>query len=286
MIRPCVPATGTNLHVRHETTMTFSRLSSACALASTSCWTGGCDFDTALSPRIHVPVVVDSGGLRPSQTDLGYTIALTRLRVVIDTIEMTTEGEQHAALWPLRGLGELLVPTARAHPGHDAGGEILGELRGRFVVDWLDDGALLGEAELLHARYTGVNFTFTQAQASDGIPEGDPLLGHTIDVAGTATRNGHTWAFDAIVDQDAGRRMVGGVFEHDVDEGSDDLVLGLRVLLEDPFEDDDLFDGVEFAALDEDGDGRVTLIPETDPWNRVRRALQVHDHYALVARTD
>lgn len=42
-------------------------------------------------------------------------------------------------------------------------------------------------------------------------------------------------------------------------------VLGVRLLTKDPLEGDTLFDGIDFGALDYDGDGQLTLAEEGSP---------------------
>lgn len=252
----------------------------------------GCDSEQA--PRVTLPVVVDGDGVIPFESDLGYQVTITTLRVAFDNVEFTSGGEMHASL--LRrvghGLGELIVPTAYAHPGHYAGGEVAGEMPGRFVVDWLDDGASLGDAELLGATYTGANFVFTRATADDGIPADDPIIGHTMEVAGTATRDGTTWTFHGFVDEEDGKRVVGLPINTDVAQGivdfevdaSTNVTLGLQVLMVDPFEPDTAFDGIDFAAADADGDGDVPLVVGEAPNNLLLRQLQVHDQYRVSIR--
>ncbi len=244
-----------------------------------------CDFDSALAPRVELDVVVDGQGVAAHTNDLGYIVELSRCRVAVDTVEFTTDGETHAAASKpmLDSLYELVVPTAYAHPGHYAGGEIVGELAGRFVFDWREDGQILGEATMLAAEYTGANFTFAQAKQTDGIEADDAILGHTFDIAGVATYEGQTVTFEVQLDQDEDRRIVGMPFELTVDEDSDETI-GLTLQLEDPFESDTAFDGIDFLSLDEDGDGHVVFVEGTEAHNRLRRNLQAHDHYGTRIR--
>lgn len=245
-----------------------------CALAL--CSLAGCDLDSELAPRVTLPVVVDGSGTGELTNAEGYTIRLTTLRVAFENVEFTTSGEMHAALWG--PVLDLLVPTAYAHPGHYAGGEVVGEMDGRFVVDWLVDGAALGDATLLAATYQGANFVFTRARGGDGIASDDPLVGHTFEIAGEAARDGQTWTFRVFVDEDEGRRVVGLPFDLEVDEDTDET-LGLRMQLVDPYEGDTVFDNLDFATLDDDGDGAIVVAPGTDSYNLLLKQLQVHDHY-------
>ena len=246
---------------------------------------GACDFDSELAPRTFLPVVIDGSAVVTVQNDLGYSVEPERCRVALETIEFTTEGEQHASLpariW--RQLEPLAIRTAHAHPGHEAGGEVVGELPGRFVFEWRQDGVELGEAELLQTRYTGANFTFTRAEAGDRLEPDDPMIGHTFDIAGVARRDGQSWTFQLVLDQDEDRRVVGLPLDLDVDDGTQD-VLALSLALQDPVEGDTVWDGLDFAALDEDGDGHVVIDAGTEAYNRVRRNLQAHDHYGVTLR--
>jgi hypothetical protein len=222
--------------------------------------------------------------MAPVSTDLGYEVELERCRVAIETFEFTTDGEMHARATPNWGLlSDLFVPTAHAHPDHYAGGEVVGELSGRFVFDWRSDGKPLGDATLLEAAYTGMNFTFARAEFGDGVAADDPILGHSFDVAGTASRDGQIVRFEFVVDQDEGRRIVGAPFDLDLGPSAD-ATLGVRFDLVDPKELDTVFDGIEFFALDPDGNGHAVIEEESAEINRLRRNLQVHDHYAVTVR--
>jgi hypothetical protein len=253
---------------------------------------GGCDSEQAV--RVMLPVVVDREAPVAFDTDLGYRIELTKFRAAFDNVEFTTSGEMHASLGERvrRGLSDLVVPTAYAHPGHYAGGEVIGEMQGRFVVDWLVDGATLGDAELLTGTYTGANFVLTRARLGDGIPAGDPIIGHTFEIEGTATRDGQTWTFHGFIDEEDGRRVVGlPVGEEISADGTEfeitkttDITFGLQLLFVDPFENDTAFDAIDFAAADEDGDGDITLPDAAEATNHLVRTLQTHDHYAVRIR--
>ena len=59
----------------------------------------------------------------------------------------------------------------------------------------------------------------------------------------------------------------------------------------DPLEMDTLFDGVDFAALDRDGDGRIQIAPDSSDeetvaaYNAIRRTFQTHDHFVVQPRS-
>lgn len=240
-----------------------------------------CDLDSTQAVRIQVPVVVDGSGMVDFTNDQGYAIRVTTMRVAFDNVELTSSGEMHASL--VQRLGDLVIPTAYAHPGHYAGGQVIGEMNGRFVVDWLKDGATLGDATMLEGNYDGANFVFTRARAGDGIDVDDPILGHTIEIAGEATRDGTTWTFHGFIDQDEGRRVVGLPLALDLREG-DDVELGLQMLMLDPFEADTALDNLDFVVLDPDADRHVELEAGDAAYNTLVKQLQVHDQYEVTLR--
>ncbi|MBX7082028.1 MAG: hypothetical protein K1X88_22670 [Nannocystaceae bacterium] len=254
-----------------------------------------CGLDSQQAPQVQLSVVVDGSGMGAFDNDLGYHIEITTMRVAFDNVEFTTGGEMHASLLHRVGgaLQELVIPTAYAHPGHYAGGEIAGEMDGRFVVDWLADGTEVGTATMLATRYNGANFVFTRATAND-VPAGDPLLGHTMQLAGTATRDGATWSFHGFIDEEEGKRVIGLPIGDDLEAGAEtphfdvdgdtDVALGLQMLMVDPFEPDTAFDKLDFAELDGDGDGDVELVVGEAANNLILRQLQVHDQYAVSIR--
>lgn len=245
------------------------------------CSSVACDLDSSQAARVPLPVVVDGSGMVDFANDEGYAIRMTTMRVAFDNVEFTTSGEMHATL--LHKLGGLVIPTVYAHPGHYGGGQVIGEMNGRFVVDWLQDGATLGDATMLEGSYDGANFVFTRARASDGITVDDPIIGHTMEIAGEATRDGTTWTFHGFIDQDEGRRVVGLPLALELREG-DDVELGLQVLMIDPFEADTALDHLDFAVLDADGDGRVELVTGDPGYNTLVKQLQVHDQYEVTIR--
>ncbi len=264
----------------------------SCALLLS--WTLCIACDSEQAPRVIMPVVVDSDGIVEFDTNEGYHVQITELRVAFDNVEFTSGGEMHGSLLGRlgHGLGELLLPTAYAHPGHYAGGEIAGEITGRFVVDWLDDGASLGEASLLAATYSGANFVFTRATADDGVAADDPIIGHTIALAGVATKSGETWTFHGFLDEEEGKRVIGLPISEDVSadqtefvvDESTDVTLGLQILMVDPFEPETAFDNIDFATSDADADGDIELVAGEAIYNVLVRQLQVHDQYRVSIR--
>lgn len=211
-----------------------------------SCWASGC-ADAREPRRVELPVVVDPAGITPVQTDLGYRVELSRARLVLDRLELTIAGEAStASIW--RTVRELVLPVAHAHPGHDERGDVTGELPGHFVLDLLEPDALIGVATLIVGAYRSGNFTFGRAEPADGLPDGDPLSGHSAMFVGVASKAGTNIEFSFVIDAPAGRELIGAPFEVEVTESSP---AGLRfeLLTLDPIEGDTLFDGIEFDGL-------------------------------------
>ncbi|MFP4597577.1 MAG: hypothetical protein ACLFVJ_04950 [Persicimonas sp.] len=241
-----------------------------------------CSADSQEAERVERPVVVEAGHLQPVETNLGWQVEVQSFRTGLADLELTTEGEQHGSS---STVSELLVPVAHAHPGHEAGGAVIGEMPGRFVVDWTEDGAAVGHASMIVGEYTGANFRFATAESGDGVDADDPLVGHSVHIAGVARRGGDEIAFEAAIDQDPDRRVIGAPFEATVTADAE-ATLRLRAHLADPTEGDTLFDDIDFDELAGADGGRVVLEPDTSAYNRLKRALQVHDHYSIVTSSE
>jgi hypothetical protein len=213
--------------------------------------------------------------MRPAATMLGYTVTVTVARAALRDVELTVGGDRHAR----NSGGGWLIRRAWAHPGHQGGGEVTGELRGALIVDWLNDGASLGVATLIQGRYRSANFTFRRATAGE-LPAGDRLVGHTFVVEGTASKAGRTVAFAAVLDMDDDTHLVGAPFDREV-MAADPPVLGLRLLPADPSTPTEtVFDQLDFFALaDAAGSNRVDIAPGQPAHNTLFKALQIHDHY-------
>ncbi len=230
--------------------------------------------------RTQVDVVVDATGIVPITSNLGYRVTLDRARFALGDFEFTTGGNMHALLPSLRrSIGRFLLPAAHAHPGHAGGGEILGELAGSFVVDWLNPGARIGTATLVTGRYQGANFSLRTASNAE-LPAGDPLAGHTVELAGTVEKAGRSQRFTALL-AIGGAKLMGAPFDHEVHEVKDGsaLKLGVRFLpLEPTGGSKTIFDGIDFHSLA--GAAETIAIRPSDPaHNQLVRPLRTHDHY-------
>jgi hypothetical protein len=243
----------------------------------------GCS-DAEEAKRVQLPVVSDGGAFEPVMTDLGYEVVLTSASMVAEDLRFTIAGEEHTSM--LRRVSDWLVPVAHAHPGHFQGGEVTGELSGHFVLRF-EPGETheVGMATLLVGTYESMNLTLASADSAD-VENEDPLLGHTAYIVGTASSDAGTLTFEVIIDSPAGRQLIGIPFEEKVSERAGE-VLALRLSPHDALENDSLFDGVDFAALDGDGDGSLWIEPSSadegvvDAYNHIHRAFQAHDHFVV-----
>jgi hypothetical protein len=177
---------------------------------------------------------------------------------------------------------DLVVPSAWAHPGHYQGGEVIGGLDGRFVVNLLERESL-GIGEFITDDYEAANFAFDLATDTD-VSDKDAILGHTALFRGTATKDDVELEFTILLDAPDGRELVGAPFPFTIEEDTQETV-GFRFLPTDPYENDTFFDGVDFASLTPDDEGHVVISPESpegpaqDAYVILRRTFMTHDHY-------
>jgi hypothetical protein len=226
---------------------------------------------------VELPVSTYAAGIPAATTDLGYQIQLAEIRIAVSTVQFTIEGEMHSDV--AHGTAALVKP----HPGHNAGGEVTGELPGEFVLTWNGQAQpALGNATLIVGDYRGANFAFRAAGAGDQLAVGDRLLGHAFHVWGTVTKDGTTKPLVAVLDIEPDASVVGAVFEHVVRESSGET-LAIQFLPTDPYENDTPFDGVDYFTLPETA-GSIEILPGSTAHNIIRRAIQTHDHYAVVAQ--
>lgn len=251
----------------------------ACLLAS-------CAAEEA--PRVELPVRVECGGVIGAEasvtTDLGYEVTITDARIALGALVFTVAGEVHTASL-METLEGLLVSRALAHPGHYQGGEVTGELNGDYAIHCApDQGRELGLATLIVGTYTAANFDLERGSEALGLSTEDALIGHTAWLEGTATRDGETVNFTVTIDSPLDRQLVGAPFEVTITEAAAGW-LAFRFEIEDDLEGDTLFDTVDFAALDADGDGELLIGPDVaaveDAYNALRRTFQTHDHFRV-----
>lgn len=244
--------------------------------------TNGCSDESTEPASVSLTVIVDGSLIEPVTTDLGYEVTVSTIRMVVHWIAFTTAGETHANN-QRNLLKRLLIGEAYAHPGHYAGGEVIGELSGRYVLDWINnDGQTLGSATLLEGDYNGANFTFTTGSESDGLTGEDSLVGHCIEIGGIATQDDTTVTFHSVIDQDEDRQVVGATFELDV-TAETTATLAVQFVAHDLNSSDTIFDGIEFADLVGENE-TVEIQPDSEAYNIIRRHLQYHEYYYVQAQ--
>jgi hypothetical protein len=253
-------------------------------LATVPLWTGGCSGEEATS--VSLPVRVDARDLEPVESDRGYTIELSEARLVVTDLKFAIAGEEHAQnAW--QRLADWLLPVAHAHPGHFVGGDVTGELLGRFVTSWLpEDSAPIGVATLLEGDYRSASFAFGHAGAEDGLSADDPLLGHTALLRGSAARGGVRREFLVVLDASEGQDVVGMPFDAGV-RAVAPLALGFELLSIDPIERSTLFDDIDFTRLPVADDGLVRIVSSASDaalaaaYERVSVAFHGASHFRM-----
>ncbi|HVK85684.1 MAG TPA: hypothetical protein VM513_16305 [Kofleriaceae bacterium] len=234
---------------------------------------------------VELPVTTAASALPPVATDLGYEVTVTDLRIAISALQFTIEGEMHAgtAANDIAQRSGATSIIALPHPGHSAGGEVTGELPGDFILRWNGrPQPALGTATLVAGDYHGANFALRAATGADGLDAADPLLGHTFHLEGTVGKDGTTRPFVAVLDVEPDTTVIGAVFEDEITETSTET-LAVEFLAADPFEGDTPFDTIDFFTLPETA-GRIEILPGSTTHNILRRAIQTHDQYAVVAQ--
>ncbi len=249
------------------------------------CSLAACDGGDAA--QVEVPLAAGGEGPISADTDLGWTVRLDVARVTLAEPLLKNGEDKHAFLQrSFRWVSEALIPSAYAHPGHGAGGTVVGELRGDFVVDFAStDPVTLGTATAVVDDVTSVDFLLAAA-GGEALAEDDPVHGHHAWLAGEAQRGDDTVTFTAALDLDEDTALAGAPVVPETVRLDDETAVGFRVqfVTQDPFEGDSFFDGVDFGALLEAAGGdQLDIRPGDEVHNRLRRGLSSHDHYLVSA---
>jgi hypothetical protein len=247
-------------------------------------------FLLACSPEVDESVQVDfkmvlngTNIVKSNPNNLGWIVKTDKFKLAVKNFEFTIGGEMHPRFSLLQKISSFIEPAAFAHPGHEAGGEVTGQLNGIWVLN-MKSGTFstIGTATLLEGEYHGFNFYFAKATVADGLAAGDPVIGHSAYIAGSAVKDGKTISFTAQLDEDAGMRVIGGIFKHTVKDG-DTSTMVLRVEdwvdLEGMLAPVSLYDNIDFGALDTDDDGVVVIVPGQPAHNILKKQLYNHDFY-------
>lgn len=261
--------------------------------------------ESSESERVASSVVVDASDIETVTTDLGYEVEVSLVRVALRDFAFQAPPEGAATSW-LERARDFLVPVAHAHPGHNEGGQTTGELAGHFVIDFSDDDARIGTAEFIVGRYESVEFVFERA-SEDEVSASDPLLGHTFQVEGTATKGDFSLDFRFLVDAPVGRVLEDALAEFEI-EAAEEPTLAFQFATSEPYEGTTLFDAIDFAMLEPDAassgpslgiggsggiassEGLVVIDPETTgdaaitAYQHLLRALGTHHYYSVEKR--
>jgi hypothetical protein len=212
------------------------------------------------------------------ETDAGYEIALEQGLIILGDLHFHEPGTvaslRGSPPAPLRWLTGPAV--ARAHPGHDMSGDVRGELPGIFAVDLLGSAVPLGEGSFWAGDYATASLLLRQ-DGVDGeadLPAGSPVAGHTLVLAGTASDGGEEFPFDLVVDHTA---IVAGIPLETSVLAEAPPALTLEV---DPAA---FLAHLDFAVLDGDGDGVVTM-DDDDVVNPLQFGLESNLAYRYVVR--
>lgn len=226
--------------------------------------------------RLEVPVRTSTSPLPPTTNSDGWEFTVSRARIVVENVEFTQLGEGHARRprWP-----SLLIPTAHAHPGHDAGGTVTGALQGTRLLSFPGSGNPIGTATILEGRYRGFNLTLSAGEVVL-FPWDDPITGMTAVLEGVAKRGDTVVDFEASIQLPEGTRMVGGVFEATLGPDARGS-LTIELLTHDPIKDVSLFEGVDPGELTPDAENVVRIAPGDPLHNVLRRSVQDHAFHRI-----
>lgn len=159
-----------------------------CTLAF-STLVAACGSDTARSRvnfRVSAQALPHDG---PLVTETGWTVELSEARLHLEGLYFF-EGEPLFSRvdrrpWPQR-LGDLVVGTAYAHPGHYVEGEALADLLQPVTLDLLAGPTELGQAHGVSGAYNSARVVLSP----------NPELGdQAVRILGRATKNGVTVQF-------------------------------------------------------------------------------------------
>ena len=208
---------------------------------------------------VSVPIEAVSVQPAPFTTALGYDVDLDAGVVVLGDLhfeEPKSVEEFHMEVPVVRVLRSVLGPVkAHAHPGHDMSGDVKGELAGTYFVDLLADATLLGDGAFYEGTYETASLALHQdgVDGDAGLEPGGLTAGHTLVLAGTASDATGDYLFDLVVDHT--QTILGIPFDVTVAQGD---VPSLTLTVDTA----EILGHLEFADLDADGDGTITLDDE------------------------
>jgi hypothetical protein len=235
------------------------------------------------APLVELDVVADSSGLSAQTTNLGYRVELEEAELMIEDLQFSVGGEA-SARGPLQPVWDVLVPSAHAHPGHEVGGEVTGELPGRFVVRFApgnSEPARLGVASLIVSKYTNASFVLSRASSDDGFEVLDPLFGHTAVLRGKVAVEAGSLEFELRLDSTS--PLNGAPFEADV-RATTRAAVALRLLAIDS-RGVSLFDDIDFESSSRTHGARAVIDSasagelDRQAYASALRLLETHDYF-------
>ncbi|RKH01539.1 hypothetical protein D7V97_28980 [Corallococcus sp. CA053C] len=157
----------------------------ACGLSGT----GGRSITFRVGLRTALAPGEDTVGV--FTTDTGWRVELTTARLVLGPLYLFEKASPLQPQALLRRLGDVLLPTAHAHEGDFfSGGRVLGEWDREVVFDLLADGGqarVLGRSPGIAGVARSLSLLLRPPSRALGV-EGDVMEGHSLLLAGTATR--------------------------------------------------------------------------------------------------
>jgi len=208
--------------------------------------TTGCDSTSGRETVVNLAITATTraGGAPASfVTEDGWQVQLTEAAIAIGPVYLFENPPPLAQRLPWWRPDGWLLPMAHAHAGdqHFNGGAVLAEYVDQLRYDCLSGPASLGSTPATVGTARAFSLRLDPPRLKSG--EVDLTHGHHAWVAGTATREGETIAFEGGLDIDAAgtlRRVDGLPTEAPLDEG------GTFTLVVHP---DAWLEGADFASL-------------------------------------
>ncbi len=213
-----------------------------------------CGSDTGRG-RVAFEVSVSSEPAAAGPNEFGYTVDLTRAELRVSRLAFFEGDPLFTKSWPQR-LGDLLVPSAYAHPGHYTPGEALADLLVEQTFDLLRTGVQSwGTADGVTGDYASAELNLGAGGAA------------SVTLEGTATGPGGEIPFIARLDE--AQEIIGLAAGFVVDERPFEVVVN--------FELSELVKRIDFgrvASPEEIASATAPLlfVRDTQPYNAFSRA--------------
>jgi hypothetical protein len=267
-----------------EYLMNFERLAITLTLIASVGALAACE-DSTETPSTTVSLEQSVMGPASFETDEGYEISNFAITLAAADLEFTVDGEADTdnVVFPLDAKTTQSGAIDQAlHPGHLEGGQVLAELPGEHLFAFGADGVGSSTYEFTMSaiEYDAVNFRFW---ATDEGPATDhsELDSASAFITGEVEIGEETVPFEFEVALDSSDRVLGVPFGETVStSGTTQVMFEFHPV--DPFENDTLFDGIDFSSLST-VDGTLEISPGTTPYNRIKNTLRSHDHYVFSA---